>query len=49
MGAVDRNPLYARVSKKGRAATPPNPTAEEEEEEEDATPPLPDRRTQLEG
>lgn len=47
VGTVDS--LYARVSKKGRVATPPNPTAEEKEEEEDATPPLPDRRTQLDG
>ncbi|KAM8762978.1 uncharacterized protein AB9X84_007525 isoform 1-T3 [Acanthopagrus schlegelii] len=50
----DRNSMYARVSKKERQATPPVHTPEEvqveqEEEEEEESPPLPDRRTQLEG
>lgn len=48
----DRNSMYARVSKKERQATPPVHTPKEmkvEEEEEEESPPLPDRRTQLEG
>ena len=50
---IDRNSMYARVSRKERQATPPVHTPEEvqveEEEEEEESPPLPDRRTQLEG
>ncbi|XP_030271389.1 uncharacterized protein LOC115580839 [Sparus aurata] len=49
----DRNSMYARVSRKERQATPPVHTPKEmkveEEEEEEESPPLPDRRTQLEG
>lgn len=46
----DRNSVYARVSKKMQAPAPPAHTPEEvEEEEEESSPPLPDRKTQLEG
>ncbi|XP_041796511.1 hepatoma-derived growth factor-related protein 2 [Chelmon rostratus] len=51
----DFNLLYAQISKKERLTTPPPPPPppvqeeEEEEEEEEPSPPLPDRRTQLEG
>ncbi|XP_070761484.1 teneurin-2 [Enoplosus armatus] len=45
---LDRNSVYARVSKKVRLTTPPDHTPEEvqveEEEEKESSPPLPDRK-----
>ncbi|XP_070686547.1 uncharacterized protein [Pempheris klunzingeri] len=46
----DGSSVYARVSKKVKVTTPPAHTPEEEEEkEEESSPPLPDRKTRLEG
>ncbi|XP_035855060.1 uncharacterized protein LOC118494676 isoform X2 [Sander lucioperca] len=47
---TDRNSVYAKVSKKWRPPAPPDhaPAALQEKEEEESSPPLPDRKTQLE-
>ncbi|XP_042341229.1 uncharacterized protein si:ch73-204p21.2 isoform X1 [Plectropomus leopardus] len=46
---IDRNSVYARVSKKARPTTPPiYPPEEVQVDVEGSLPPLPDRRTQLE-
>ncbi|XP_069572051.1 uncharacterized protein [Brachyistius frenatus] len=45
----DRNSIYARVSKKLSTNTSPVCTPEEAPVEEESSPPLPERRTQLEG
>ncbi|XP_044215186.1 uncharacterized protein si:ch73-204p21.2 isoform X1 [Thunnus albacares] len=50
----DRNSVYAKVSKRVRTTSPPVLTPEvqveeEEEEEEESSPPLPDRKSALEG
>lgn len=47
---IEGNSVYARVSKKARPATPPVYTPREVQvEEEESSPPLPDRKSQLEG
>ncbi|XP_029283611.1 uncharacterized protein LOC115005805 isoform X3 [Cottoperca gobio] len=45
---IDRNSVYAQVSKKARPTTPPAHTPEEAAEQEESSPPLPDRKSQLE-